>query len=93
MKLNSDVTTLVALFAVVSPITSIPVFLSLTAGSSKEQRRVIALKTALVSGLTLFIAYFVGDIILRLMSIRMDAFRIAGALIIGAIAWSMVMGR
>ena len=93
MKLNSDVTTLVALFAVVSPITSIPVFLSLTAGSSKDQRRVIALKTALVSGLTLFIAYFVGDIILRLMSIRMDAFRIAGALIIGAIAWSMVMGR
>ncbi len=93
MKLNSDVTTLVALFAVVSPITSIPVFLSLTTGSSKEQRRVIALKTALVSGLTLFIAYFVGDIILRLMSIRMDAFRIAGALIIGAIAWSMVMGR
>ena len=93
MKLSSDVTTLIALFAIVSPITSIPVFLSLTGGDTKERRRIIALQTALVSGLTLFIAYFVGDVILKLLSIQMDAFRIAGALIIGAIAWSMVMGK
>jgi multiple antibiotic resistance protein len=93
MKLSSDVTTLVALFAIVSPITSIPVFLALTSGNSKEKRRIIALQTALVSGLTLFVAYFVGDIILKLLSIQMDAFRIAGALIIGAIAWGMVMGK
>lgn len=93
MKLSSDVTTLVALFAIVSPITSIPVFLSLTSGVSKKKRQVIALQTALVSGLTLFIAYFLGDVILKLLSIQMDAFRIAGALIIGAIGWSMVMGR
>ncbi|MBI3428510.1 MAG: MarC family protein [Actinobacteria bacterium] len=93
MKLSSDVTTLVALFAIVSPITSIPLFLSLTSGITREKRRIIALQTALVSGLTLFIAYFVGDVILKLLSIQMDAFRIAGALIIGAIGWSMVMGR
>lgn len=93
MKLSSDVTTLVALFAIVSPITSIPVFLSLTSGASKEKRRMIALQTALVSGLTLFVAYFIGDVILKLLSIQMDAFRIAGALIIGAIGWSMVMGK
>lgn len=93
MKLSSDVTTLIALFAIVSPITSIPVFLNLTSGATKEKRRVIALQTALVSGLTLIVAYFVGDVILKLLSIQMDAFRIAGALIIGAIAWSMVMGK
>lgn len=93
MRISSDVTTLIALFAIVSPITSIPVFLNLTSGATKEKRRVIALQTALVSGLTLFVAYFVGDIILKLLSIQMDAFRIAGALIIGAIAWGMVMGK
>lgn len=93
MKLSSDVTTLVALFAIVSPITSIPVFLNLTSGESKEKRRFIALQTALVACLTLFIAYFVGDVVLKLLSIQMDAFRIAGALIIGAIAWGMVMGK
>lgn len=93
MKLSSDVTTLIALFAIVSPITSIPVFLSLTSGATRERRRIIALQTALVSGLTLLIAYFIGDVILKLLNIQMDAFRIAGALVIGAIAWSMVMGK
>ena len=91
--LSNDVTTLIALFAIVSPITSIPVFLALTASVSKRKRRTIAIQTAIVSGLTLFIAYFIGDIILRLLSIDMEAFRIAGALVIGAIAWSMVMGQ
>lgn len=93
MKLNSDVTTLVALFAIVSPITSLPIFLNLTNGFSRNKRRVVALQVALVAGLTLFVAYFVGDLILKLLSIQMDAFRIAGALIIGAIGWSMVMGK
>ena len=91
--LSNDVTTLIALFAIVSPITSIPVFLALTSAVSKRKRRIIAIQTAIVSGLTLFIAYFIGDVILRLLSIDMEAFRIAGALVIGAIAWSMVMGQ
>lgn len=93
MKVSNDVTTLIALFAIVSPITSIPVFLNLTSTVTKEKRRIIAIQTALVSGLTLFIAYFLGDIILKMLSIQMDAFRIAGALVIAAIAWSMVMGK
>ena len=93
MKLSSDVTTLVALFSIVSPITSIPVFLTLTSGASTKARRVIAMQTAAVSGATLLIAYFVGDVILRLLSIQIEAFRVAGALVIGAIGWSMVMGR
>lgn len=93
MKFSSDVTTLVALFAIVSPITSIPVFLALTSGASAKQRRVIAMQTAAVSGATLLIAYFVGDVILRLLSIQIEAFRVAGALVIGAIGWSMVMGK
>ena len=93
MKLSNDVTTLVALFAIVSPITSIPVFLSLTSGASVKERRKTAMQTAAVSGATLLIAYFVGDIILKLLSIQIEAFRIAGAFVIGAIGWSMVMGK
>ncbi|MFZ4107471.1 MAG: MarC family protein [Candidatus Planktophila sp.] len=93
IQLSNDVTTLIALFAIVSPITSIPVFLSLTASATQAKRRIIALQTALVSGLTLFVAYFIGDLILKLLNIDMAAFRIAGAMVIGAIAWSMVMGQ
>ncbi len=93
MKFNSDVTTLIALFAIVSPITSLPVFLNLTSEMTKPQRRITALKTAAVAGLTLIIAYFLGDIILRSLSIDMNSFRIAGALVICAYGWAMVMGK
>ena len=78
MKFSSDVTTLIALFAIVSPITSLPVFLNLTSEMTKRQRRITALKTAAVAGLTLMIAYFLGDIILRSLSIDMNSFKIAG---------------
>jgi multiple antibiotic resistance protein len=93
MKFNSDVTTLIALFAIVSPITSLPVFLNLTSEMTKTQRRITALKTAAVAGLTLIIAYFLGDVILRSLSIDMNSFRIAGAFVICAYGWSMVMGK
>ncbi|MEN9660758.1 MAG: hypothetical protein RLZZ443_687 [Actinomycetota bacterium] len=93
MKFNSDVTTLIALFAIVNPVTSIPVFLTLAAGLNKSQRRMMALKTAAVAGLTLFIAYFLGDVILKSLSIQLDAFRIAGSLVIAAFGWKMAMGK
>lgn len=93
MPTSSAVTTLIALFAIVSPITAIPVFLTLTAGRTPSERRSVALKTALVSGATLVVAYFLGEAILRLLSIDINAFRIAGALVIGGIGWSMVQGQ
>ena len=93
MQFNSAVTTLVAMFAIISPITAIPIFLQLTEGQSKKQRRGVALKTALVSGLTLIVAYFLGEIILRLLSIDLNSFKIAGSLVIGGIGWSLVQGQ
>ena len=93
MHVSSDVTTLVALFAIVSPITSIPVFLSLTSTLTPKKRRITEIHTAAVAGLTLLISYFLGDVILNLLSIQMGAFRIAGAMVIGSIGWSMVMGK
>lgn len=93
MKFNSDVTTLIALFAIVNPITAIPVFLALAAGLSARERRILALKTSVVAGITLFVAYFLGDVILKSLSIELDAFRIAGSLVIAAFGWKMAMGK
>ncbi|MFM5952181.1 MAG: MarC family protein [Micrococcales bacterium] len=93
MKLNSDVTTLIALFAIVNPITAIPVFLAIAKGLDAKARRKLALKTALIAGVTLFIAYFLGDVILKSLSIELDAFRIAGSMVIAAFGWKMVTGR
>lgn len=78
---------------IVSPITAIPVFLTLTAGRSASERRAVAIKTTLVSGLTLTVAYFLGEIILGILSIDVNAFRIAGSLVNGGIGWSMIQGH
>lgn len=93
MKLSSDVTTLIALFAIVNPITAIPVFVSISTGLSVTARRRLALKTALISGATLFIAYFLGDLILKSLSIDLNAFRIAGSAVIAAFGWQMALGK
>lgn len=93
MQGSSALTTLIAMFAIVSPITAIPVFLTVTTGRSASERRAVALKIALVSGLTLLVAYFLGEVILTLLSIDINAFRIAGSLVIGGIGWTMVQGH
>ena len=93
MKLNSDVTTLIALFAIVNPVTAIPVFVALAAGMTSRERRRLALRTSLVTGITLVVAYFLGDVILKSLSIQLDAFRIAGAAVIAAFGWKMAMGK
>jgi multiple antibiotic resistance protein len=93
MQGSSALTTLIAMFAIVSPITAIPIFLTVTAGRSASERRAVALKIALVSGLTLLVAYFLGEVILTLLSIDINAFRIAGSLVIGGIGWTMVQGH
>lgn len=92
MHLNHDLTTLVALFAIMNPLGAIPLFLAITPPDPVIRRK-IAIQTGVATLATLLVAYFVGDLILALFRIDMDAFRIAGALIIAAAGWAMVFGR
>lgn len=92
MHVNHDLTTLVALFAIMNPLGAIPLFLAIVPPDPAVRRKV-AIQTGIATLITLVVAYFVGDLILELFRIEMDAFRIAGALIIAAAGWSMVFGR
>ena len=92
MHLDHDLTTFVALFAIMNPFGAIPLFLALTPPEAAVRRR-IAVQTGIATLVTLVVAYFLGDLILALFRINMDAFRIAGALIIAAAGWAMVFGR
>lgn len=92
MHLNHDLTTLVALFAIMNPLGAIPLFLAITPPDAAVRRKV-AIQASIATFVTLVVAYFAGELILELFRIDMDAFRIAGALIIAAAGWSMVFGR
>ncbi len=78
-----------ALFPIVNPIGSAPVFYSLTAGEAHARRRQ-AVQTALNVALILIVSLFLGRFVLRAFGLSLAEIRIAGGLIVGYTAWQMV---
>ena len=86
-------TTLIALFAVMGIPSLPPVFLAATVDLQPDQMRKVALQTALAVAITLTVSFFLGTYILTLFNIDMDAFKVAGALVVANMAWGMIMAR
>jgi multiple antibiotic resistance protein len=82
----------VTLLVVVDPLGLAPVFASLTAGVPPTVRRRIALNACLIAAAILCGAAIVGDWVLRQLGISLPAFRIAGGLLLFAVAFEMVLG-
>ncbi len=82
-----------ALFAIMNPITNLPIFMSMTEGASIGEQRKIALKTG---GYCLALGCFfalLGTQTLNLFGISIDDFRVAGGLVVLAIAFNMLNGE
>jgi len=86
-------TTLVALFAVMGIPSLPPVFLAATADLGPGEQRKVALQSALAVAITLAVSFYLGSYILDLFKIDMDAFKVAGALVVANMAWGMIMAR
>ncbi|MBI1181050.1 MAG: NAAT family transporter [Alphaproteobacteria bacterium] len=81
------------LFVIVDPFGLTPIFLSLTLDMERSTRRRIAVQAASIAFLVLAGAALAGDWILRQLGIGLPAFRIAGGLLLFAIAFEMVFER
>ncbi|XXF80554.1 MarC family protein [Myxococcaceae bacterium GXIMD 01537] len=82
-----------AVFFVVDPIGVVPIFLSITAGDSKEKLRRTALRACLVAGgLMLFFALF-GGVIFKVFGVSLGAFRVAGGILLLMTALDMLRAR
>lgn len=93
MDLSFAVTFFGALFAIMNPVTNLPVFLSVTEGTTPAVQRTIALKTALYS-LVLGAVFAVGGSqTLSLIGISVDDFRVAGGLVVLLLALNMLSGE
>lgn len=86
------ISALVTLLVVVDPIGLVPTFLAVTDGVSAKFRRGIALRACLIAGAILLGAAILGDWLLRNLGITLPAFRIAGGLLLFAVASEMVLG-
>jgi len=83
---------LVTMLVVVDPIGLAPTFLAVTDGLSERYRRQIAVRACLIAGAVLFGTALAGDWLLRQLGISLPAFRIAGGLLLFAVAFEMVLG-
>lgn len=81
-----------ALFAIMNPLGTLPVFLTLTDGLSDKERRQIAAQ-ALTIAFCINAAFAIaGGEILRAFGITLPAFRIAGGILVFVIGFQMVNG-
>jgi multiple antibiotic resistance protein len=83
----------VTFFVVLDPPGLAPIFISLTSGMTPAMKRTIAVEASLTSLGVLVGALFFGLSILTVLGISLPAFRIAGGLLLFAIAFEMVFDR
>ena len=86
------ISALVTLLIVVDPVGLAPAFLAVTDGLSYKSRREVALRACLIAGAILIGTALIGDWLLRQLGITLPAFRIAGGLLLFAVAFEMVLG-
>ena len=80
-------------FAVIDPIGTVPVFISITSRYEEKIKRRIAIKAVLVSAGILTFFVIAGEVILTAIDIPLSAFQIAGGIVLFLFALSMIFGE
>jgi len=82
-----------ALFSVLNPIGTVPIFVGLTQHDDKAERSRISLWTAIDVFIILIISFFIGQYVLTFFGISIEALRIAGGLIIVSSGFNLLSGN
>ncbi|OCB76582.1 MarC family NAAT transporter [Flavobacterium crassostreae] len=82
-----------ALFSVLNPIGTVPIFVGLTLEDSDKERSRISLWTAINVFIILIISFFFGEYVLTFFGISIEALRIAGGIIIATSGFSLLTGN
>lgn len=92
MPIDYIVSALVTLVVVVDPVGLVPTFLAITHGLPASARKEIAVRACIIAGAILAGTALIGDWLLSKLAITIPAFRIAGGLLLFAVASEMVFG-
>lgn len=81
-----------ALFSVINPLGTVPIFVGLTKDDSPGARSKTSILTAINILVILLISFFTGRFILNFFGISLDSLRIAGGLIITSSGFALLTG-
>lgn len=81
-----------ALFSVINPLGTVPIFVALTKDDAKHHRNKTALWTAVNVLAILLIAFFAGKYVLAFFGISLNSLRLAGGLIIATSGFALLTG-
>lgn len=86
------VATFIVFFAVIDPIGTVPVFIAMTRNSDRATRQRTAMVAVLAAAAILLFFLIAGELVLAQLGIPLDAFQIAGGIILFLFALTMIFG-
>jgi multiple antibiotic resistance protein len=89
---SHTVTVFLAFFAIMNPVASTPLFLSLTDGDEPAVRRQVAFQSLVLAFLLVLLFSLFGKLIFEMFGITLPAFRIAGGAVVILIGFQMLHG-
>lgn len=84
---------LVGVFVIVNPFGNVPLFISLTSKFSSEERKHAIAKSVVIATSVLLVFALIGQALFNLLNVTLPSLRIAGGLLLLAIAFDMLMGK
>ena len=87
------VKTTIALFAIVSPLGSLPMFIAATRGWDKQARAKTTRTVAFTVFIVLMVSAFLGESILEFFGISIPSFQVGGGILLMLIAIAMMHGK
>lgn len=88
--INAFLLVYAALFPIVNPIGSAPLFLRMTRGCTADERSVLALNVTRYSFLLLLGSLFIGSHVLEFFGITLPIVRVAGGMVVAAFGWRLL---
>ncbi|AUC79473.1 hypothetical protein CW736_08835 [Nonlabens sp. MB-3u-79] len=87
------ITVFTGFFAIMNPISNMPIFLTLTEGADKEAKQRINLKAVLVAFIIVTVFVLLGNYIFDLFGITIPAFKITGGILIFFVGFEMLQSK
>ncbi|AVY92675.1 MULTISPECIES: MarC family protein [Microvirgula] len=82
-----------ALFPILNPPGHAPIFLSLTAHNTHEERAILARKVGIYSFVLLLAAMYVGGYVLKLFEVSLPIVQVGGGFLVTMAAWEMLTDK